>query len=89
MGRDDVYKLGDGAVYSGNHAYQYGLVDTLGGYEDALRLAAEMAGIDGEPETVRMYEPKRSIYDILGSFFGGIEKISSGDIGGPRVMYLY
>ena len=39
-------------MYSGAQALELGLVDYLGGYEEALRIAADAAGIEGEPRTV-------------------------------------
>lgn len=89
MDREEVYKLADGAVFSGRRALELGLVDTLGGFEDAVRIAAEMAGIDGEPKVVREYKPKQTIWDLLGSMAGEIKEISYGEIQSPRVMYLY
>jgi protease-4 len=45
--------LADGRVYTGEQAVPLGLVDTLGTYEDAVSIAAVMAGIDGEPAIVK------------------------------------
>lgn len=89
MDREEVYALADGSVFSGRQAYKLNLVDTLGGFEDAIRLAADLAGISDEPKTVKEFKPKRSIWDLLGSIFGEVEEITSGEISGPRVMYLY
>jgi protease-4 len=44
-----VRELADGRVYSGEQAREIGLVDALGGLEDAIALAAARAGIAGEP----------------------------------------
>jgi protease-4 len=51
MNEADVRKLADGRVYSGAQAKEVGLVDELGGLEDAIDLAAQRAGIE-EPPTV-------------------------------------
>lgn len=48
-----VRKLADGRLYSGARALELGMVDHLGGYEEAVRIAADAAGIEGEPRTVR------------------------------------
>jgi len=45
--------LADGRVYTGEQAVPLGLVDTLGTYEDAVSIAAAMAGISGEPAIVK------------------------------------
>lgn len=89
MERRKVYSLADGSIYSGQQAYQVGLVDTLGGFEDAVRLAAELANIQGDPEIIRPTKPKKGLFDLLGSFLGNVEKVSSGEYDYPRVMYLY
>ncbi|MGQ0504012.1 MAG: signal peptide peptidase SppA [Myxococcaceae bacterium] len=41
---DDVHRLAEGRVYSGEHAKQKGLVDQVGGFEDACRRALELTG---------------------------------------------
>lgn len=44
-----VRELADGRIYSGEQAHEAGLVDALGGLEDAIAMAGERGGIDGEP----------------------------------------
>ncbi len=46
MTRDQVHELAQGRVWTGKDAKDNGLVDILGGYQDALDVAAEMAGIE-------------------------------------------
>jgi len=48
-----VVSLADGRVFTGEQAVELGLVDTLGTYEDAVQIAAEIAGIEGEPTLIR------------------------------------
>jgi protease IV len=55
----------DGRVVTGQTAYELGLVDQMGDYEDAVQLTADLAGIKGEP-TVRLDKPSR-IEDFLKS----------------------
>lgn len=50
--RQAVLALADGRVFSGRRAMELGLVDTLGGLEDAIREAGDLAGIPGEPKVV-------------------------------------
>ena len=45
-----VRALADGRIYSGEQARSVGLVDALGGLEDAIAMAAERGGIVGEPK---------------------------------------
>jgi protease IV len=51
--RAAVLELADGRVYSGRRAKELGLVDSLGGLEDAVRVAGTLAGIAGKPHLVR------------------------------------
>ena len=50
---DRVYELAEGRLYTGEEAREVGLVDRLGSYEDAVLMAAEMGGIEGEPRIVK------------------------------------
>ncbi|MCI0582565.1 MAG: signal peptide peptidase SppA [Chloroflexi bacterium] len=62
--------LADGRVYSGRMAKEAGLVDALGGLEEAIRLAAELGGIPGKPRVVR---PRRAwrLVDLADWLGGG------------------
>ena len=66
----DVQRLADGRIFTGRQAKEAKLVDELGNLEDAIKLAAEMGGIEGEPKVV---EPKRrfSIREFLESHLFG------------------
>jgi len=55
--RADVDALADGRIFTGLDAKQRGLVDEIGGFARAIRRAAELGGIEGEPELA--YPPKR------------------------------
>ncbi len=90
MDKEEVYPLADGSVFTGLQAYNLGLVDTLGGFEEAVNLAAELAEIDGEPKIVRPYERKDvSIFDLLGGLIGKIDRSVENGLSGPQIMYLY
>jgi len=58
--------LADGRIFTGRQAKDAKLVDELGDLEDAIQLAAEVVGIEGEPKVV---EPRRrfSIRELLDS----------------------
>src|SRR5437867_1991857 len=49
-----VRALADGRIYSGTQALAAGLVDQLGGLEDATRIAWQDAGQSGEPRVQRL-----------------------------------
>jgi protease-4 len=53
-----VRKLADGRIYSGAQAKDLGLVDQFGTLQDAIELAADRAGIVGEP-AVYYSQPER------------------------------
>jgi protease-4 len=90
MDREDVYAVADGSIFTGLQAYNLGLVDTLGGLADAVELAADLAGLDGEPEIVRPREKRRSfISDLLTGVLGDLgQEIKDAGVG-PRLMYIY
>ena len=58
--------LADGRIFTGRQAKEAKLVDELGDLEDAIPLAAEVVGIEGEPKVV---EPRRrfSFRELLDS----------------------
>ena len=62
----DAQALADGRIFTGRQAKDAQLVDEIGDLEDAIQLAADIAGIEGDPKIV---EPRRrfSIRDILES----------------------
>jgi protease-4 len=64
---EQVEKFADGRVMTGEQALELGLVDELGGFQDAVDLAKEMAEIRGEPRLV--YPPDdraRFLEELLG-----------------------
>ncbi len=90
MDKEEVYKYADGSVFSGRMAFNYGLIDTLGTFEDAIRLAADLAGIEGEPETIKEVKKQPGLFDLLGSLNENLADLARGiPSEGPRVMYLY
>lgn len=50
-----VRKVADGRVYTGRQALKLGLVDRLGDLNEAVRLAAELGDVSGEPQIERPY----------------------------------
>ena len=65
MKDEDVRKLADGRVYTGQQAKADGLVDELGTYQDAIDAAARIAGIQGEPKILSPAKKSFSLLDIL------------------------
>ncbi len=65
-----VSALADGRIFSGRQAMELNLVDDLGGREEAIEAAANLAGISGKP---KLLFPRRrfSIWDWLQERLGG------------------
>lgn len=59
-----VENLSDGSLYLGSEAKDLGLVDELGGRDEAIEIAKRLGGIKGEPAIIE-YTPKRSVFDLL------------------------
>ncbi|MBC8205273.1 signal peptide peptidase SppA [bacterium] len=82
---EEVRKIADGRVFTGRQALQYGLVDTLGDWHDAILTAGQLAGIKGEPMILEKKRRKITIMDIL---FGDLEEAIS-HLTGNRVELKY
>lgn len=61
--REEVLELADGRIYSGRQAVKLDLIDKLGGFEEAIEEAKELAGLD-EALVVR-YRMGGSFSDLL------------------------
>ena len=57
LDEEAVRQIADGRIFSGRRAMDMGLVDRMGNLDVAIRRAAELAGIDGEPNVV--YPPDK------------------------------
>jgi protease-4 len=62
---EEVGRIADGRIFSGEQALRFKLVDRLGNLQDAVSEAAKMAGIKGEPELVYPPEKKKSLIDFI------------------------
>jgi len=60
-----VRSLADGRIFTGRQAKQVKLVDKLGGLQAALREAAVLGGIKGEPKAVYPRDDKPGLIDLL------------------------
>ena len=68
MSYDEVHKIARGRVWTGADAIGIGLVDTLGGLDLALRIAAEKAGLD--IYKVKEYPKEKDTWEQLTELFG-------------------
>lgn len=86
---DEVRKIADGRVLSGEQAKEVKLVDKLGNLQDALEEAGRLAGISGEPAV--LLPPKKKV-NYLELLAGGAEERFNGAINravgrGLQVVY--
>ncbi|MCK4911697.1 MAG: signal peptide peptidase SppA [Thermodesulfovibrionales bacterium] len=72
---DEVREIADGRILTGSQALKAGLVDEMGGLDDAIDLAASLAGIDGEPDVVTKKEDKGLLSLLKGGISGNISTI--------------
>jgi protease-4 len=85
-----VVEYADGRVFTGEQALRVGLVDTLGTYEHAVMVAAEMGGIEGEPAIVKEERRRPRLFDFL---FGGaiddVLKLREEILNEPILQYRF
>jgi protease-4 len=72
---DEVDSIGQGRVWSGTEALELGLVDVLGGLDDAIKIAAEKAEISDD-YSVRLYPEQEDPFVQLMQQLGGNVKTS-------------
>ncbi len=66
MTRDEVDAVAQGRVWTGNQALERGLVDSLGGYDEAVAAAAELAGLEeGDYSVVEFTKPLTEFEQFL------------------------
>ena len=74
-GRDmqvaEIDAVAGGRIWSGVQAQEIGLVDTIGGLDTAVELAANAAGLEDGEYRLRYYPPQKSIWEELLSDIGG------------------
>ena len=71
MTYDAVHQVARGRVWTGADAVGIGLVDTLGGFDLAVRIAAERAGID--TWSIKEYPEEKDVWAQLSEMFGDDE----------------
>lgn len=62
---EEIRKIADGRIFSGEQALRLKLVDRLGNLQDAVAEAGKLAGIKGEPELVYPPEKKKSLLEFI------------------------
>ena len=65
LDREDVLRIADGRIFTGEQAKGMGLVDVLGDLEDAISDAGKLGKISGEPKVVTPPKKKISFLELL------------------------
>jgi len=62
---EEVRRIADGRIFSGEQALALKLVDRMGTLQDAIEEAGRLGGIKGEPELLRPPKKKAPVLDLL------------------------
>ncbi len=97
LSADQIKKLADGRIYSGEQAKAAGLVDEVGYLDEAIDLAKKNAGLtEARIVTYRRHgEYQNNIYSRLLGASSGLSSLASMDLlsivrgGSPQFMYLW
>jgi len=82
--KERVRELATGRIWTGSQAKELGLVDELGNYYDAIKGAAEMAGIRGKP-SLKFFGKPSPLEAILGA---GVKRLSDGSFIQQHWLYF-
>jgi protease-4 len=94
---DEIRKLADGRIYSGEQAKAVGLVDSIGYLDDAIELAKKEAGLTDARIVVYQQpgEYRHNIYSRFlgeegsGNFLANFDLMALVRSGTPQFMYLW
>jgi len=92
LSEEQVEKLADGRIYTGEEARELKLVDEIGNLQDAIERAAELGKIRGKPTVVYPRARRAGFFDLASEgLFGG--KLAAAGLpaagGGYRFYYLW
>jgi len=87
MNKDQVRALADGRIFSGEQAKIAGLVDELGGLVEAVALAAERGGVEGEPRITHARSSREPWWWHLLFNFAPVGPFSSYQAFGLQIVY--
>jgi len=84
---EDVSKIADGRVFTGEQALELKLIDEIGNLDDAVSAAAKLAGISGTPGTIYPKKHKPGLFDLLSD--SADSETALGRIFNRRPRFLY
>jgi protease-4 len=62
---ENVNKIADGRIFTGEQALALKLIDRIGTLQDAIEEAGKLGGIKGEPQVIRPARKKKLLLDML------------------------
>ncbi|MBI5602180.1 MAG: signal peptide peptidase SppA [Deltaproteobacteria bacterium] len=65
LSREQVEKIADGRIFTGEQAKALGLIDELGSFEDAIDLTKKMVGLSGEVKLIYPEKKRLSVWDLI------------------------
>ena len=65
MKDEDIRKIADGRVWTGQQALPMKLIDQIADFRGAIKDTAKAVGISGDPNLVRPTKPKRTLADLI------------------------
>ena len=86
---DTLRKYANGRVFTGLQAKEIGLVDSIGTFEDAIRITAKMAGIEGEPRIIRERRSHSLFERLIGTSVEDITGIKQKLFDEPILQYRF
>lgn len=84
---EDVQKIADGRIFSGEQAKEYGLIDQLGNFHDAVRMAADLAKM-GKEFPHLSYPPEKG-NSLLGLLLGKSQQRLWGQLSLSKPILSY
>ncbi|HDR15157.1 MAG TPA: signal peptide peptidase SppA [Desulfobacteraceae bacterium] len=85
---EHIEKIADGRIFSGARAKEFGLVDELGNFQDAVDAAGLLGDVDGEPELVYPRPERLNLWRLFGEHIAGA-LLDATRSGGTRLEYRW
>ncbi|HYC60192.1 MAG TPA: signal peptide peptidase SppA [Thermoanaerobaculia bacterium] len=89
MKKEEVARIADGRIFTGEQALELKLVDELGSIDDAVRTAGRLAGIKGEPARLWPKPRDAGLFELLnaGDADALLERVISRRV--PQFLYRW
>jgi len=87
--KEEIYPLADGSIFTGRQAFNFGLVDTLGTYEEAISIAGEMADLGPDPDVIKERKRRPGFFDLLADGLSLVNRVQELERSRPGLLYLY